>query len=71
MITALTKAALENLWHSQRACADCTSTPLSVPERCWQGEARPALRRKSFPKGLHSIITTLCKFYNSIICSIP
>jgi hypothetical protein len=41
MITDLTKAALENLWHRQRACADCI-------ERCWQGEACPALRAKVF-----------------------
>ena len=41
MITALTKAALYNLWYRQRACGDCI-------ERCWQGEARPALRAKAF-----------------------
>jgi hypothetical protein len=45
MITALTKAALDpyraSLWHSGWACADCTWTPLSVTERCWQGLPGP------------------------------
>jgi hypothetical protein len=52
MITALTKDALYNLWHSWWACADCI-------ERCWQGEARPAMRAKAFGKGCTQYLSLL------------
>jgi hypothetical protein len=41
MTTVFTKDALYNLWHSQWDCADCI-------ERRWEGEARPAMRAKTF-----------------------